>query len=300
MVTHHPHPHPLLATLLAIARLLRWDKPAGRLILMIPALWALFLASAGTPPPLLLGVIVLGSLATSAAGCTVNDLWDRDIDPQVERTRDRPLASRALSVKMGIVVAIIAFGCAAGFAFYLNRLSLILCLLAVPVIIGYPLAKRVFPVPQLVLSLAWGFAVLISWTAVTGQLEPATGWLWGAVVCWTLGFDTVYALSDREDDLKIGIKSSAIFFGRYAPLAIALCFAATAGLLAATAITLHLHWSFWLTLGIAIFFWSWQVGQLYQPDLPRSRYGEIFRQNVGIGFLLLVGEIAGSLLKLAS
>ncbi len=284
------------ATLLAIVRLLRWDKPAGRLILAIPALWALFLATAGTPPPLLLGIIILGSFATSAAGCVANDLWDRNIDPQVERTQTRPLAARTLSIATGLVVAAIAFACAAGLALFLNRLSLLLCLLAVPVIIGYPLAKRVFPVPQLVLSIAWGFAVLISWTAAVGQLEPATWWLWGAVVCWTLGFDTVYALADRDDDRKIGINSSALFFGRFAPLAVGVFFAATAGLLAAEAVVLDLHWSFWPAWGVAIALWGWQTWQLHQPDLPRSRYGQIFSQNVAIGFVLLAGDIAGSLL----
>src|ERR687886_511486 len=98
-------PEPIWYTIL---RLLRWDKPAGRLILMIPALWAVFLAGGGKPPILLVGVIVLGTLATSAAGCVINDLWDRDIDPEVERTRSRPLASRALSVKVGAVVAVVA------------------------------------------------------------------------------------------------------------------------------------------------------------------------------------------------
>jgi len=287
---------PPTATFLTILRLLRWDKPAGRLILMIPALWALFLAAKGTPPPLLLGAVVLGSLATSAAGCVVNDLWDRDIDPQVARTRDRPLASRALSVKTGLVVAAIAFTCAAILALYLNRLSLLLCILAVPVIIAYPLAKRVFPVPQLVLSLAWGFAVLISWAAATGELSAATWWLWGAVVCWTLGFDTVYALADRDDDAQLGINSSALFFGHYTPVAVGICFAAAAGLLAVTALALHLHWSFWPAWGLAIALWGWQTWLLYQPELPRERYGALFRQNVGIGFALLAGEIAGSLL----
>ncbi|MGL4879633.1 MAG: 4-hydroxybenzoate solanesyltransferase, partial [Waterburya sp.] len=196
-----------------VFRLLRWDKPAGRLILMLPALWAVFLAAKGTPPIPLVGVIILGTLATSAAGCVVNDLWDKDIDPQVARTKSRPLASRALSVKVGIVIFAIALLCAAILAFYLNRLSFILCVLAVPVIVLYPLAKRVFPLPQLVLSIAWGFAVLISWTAVTAKIEPATWLLWGATVAWTLGFDTGYALADREDDLKVGINSSAIFFG---------------------------------------------------------------------------------------
>lgn len=183
-----------------VIRLLRWDKPAGRLILMIPALWAVVLAAEGTPPLPLIGVIILGTLATSAAGCVANDLWDRNIDNQVERTQSRPLASRALSIKTGIVVGLVALLCAAGLASYLNRFSFALCVAAVPVILLYPAAKRVFPVPQLVLSLAWGFAVLISWSAVEGGLTASTWWLWGATVLWTLGFDTIYALSDREDD----------------------------------------------------------------------------------------------------
>ncbi|NEP58655.1 MAG: UbiA family prenyltransferase, partial [Symploca sp. SIO2G7] len=105
---------------LTILRLLRWNKPAGRLILMVPALWAVFLAAAGEPPLPLVGVIILGSLVTSAAGCVINDLWDRNIDPQVARTRDRPLASRALSIQVGIVVALVAMGCAGVLALYLN------------------------------------------------------------------------------------------------------------------------------------------------------------------------------------
>ena len=155
------------ATWQKVIRLLRWDKPAGRLILMIPALWAVVLAAEGTPSLPLVGVIVLGTLATSAAGCVVNDLWDKDIDPQVARTKTRPLASRALSVKVGIIIFLISLVCAAILAFYLKPISFIFCVAAVPFIVFYPLAKRVFPVPQLVLSLAWGFAVLISWTAVT-------------------------------------------------------------------------------------------------------------------------------------
>ena len=215
-----------------IIRLLRWDKPAGRLILMIPALWAVFLAAKGTPPIPLVGVMILGTLATSAAGCVINDLWDKDIDPQVDRTKTRPLASRALSVKVGIGIFAIAILCAAVLAFYLNPLSFWLCVAAVPLIIGYPLAKRVFPVPQLVLSLCWGFAVLISWSAVTANISTPTWLLWGATVAWTLGFDTVYAMSDREDDLKVGINSSAIFFGNYAAEAVGFFYLVTAILMA--------------------------------------------------------------------
>ncbi|MEA5507265.1 4-hydroxybenzoate solanesyltransferase [Halotia wernerae UHCC 0503] len=279
---------------LVIVRLLRWHKPEGRLILMIPALWAVFLAASGKPPLPLVGVIILGTLATSAAGCVVNDLWDRDIDPQVERTRDRPLASRKLSIKVGIVVAIVAMACAAGLAFYLNPLSFWLCMAAVPVILLYPGAKRVFPVPQLVLSIAWGFGVLISWSAVTQNLSPATWLLWGATVLWTLGFDTVYAMSDREDDQRIGVNSSALFFGDYASVVIGIFFAGTIILLAWLGISIHLKLAFWMSLVIGTISWFWQFLQLRKPDLPNPAYGIMFRQNVWIGFILLAGMIIGS------
>lgn len=278
-----------------IIRLLRWDKPAGRLILMIPALWAVFLAARGTPPPLLVGVIIVGSLATSAAGCVVNDLWDRDIDPYVERTRDRPLASRALSVQVGLVVALIAFGCAWGLALYLNPLSFWLCVAAVPIIVLYPLAKRVFPVPQLVMAIAWGFAVLIGWSAVTAHLEPTTWMLWGATLLWALGFDTVYAMADREDDQRIGVHSSARFFGQYAAYAVGACFAGAALLFTWLGSSMGLHAPFWLALAISSCFWTWQSWQLQQRHLPPTTYGQVFRQNVGIGFLLLAGLIIGCL-----
>ncbi len=279
---------------LTIIRLLRWDKPEGRLILMIPALWAVFLAARGTPPLPLVGIIILGTLATSAAGCVVNDLWDRDIDPQVTRTRDRPLANRALSVKVGIVVAMVALGCAGVLALYLNPLSFWLCVAAVPVIVLYPLAKRVFAIPQLVLSIAWGFAVLISWSAVT-NLEAATWLLWGATVFWTLGFDTVYAMSDREDDQRLGINSSALFFGVYAFVAVGIFYTCTVFLMGWLGIVMHLHLSFWIALSLAVLSWMWQYTQLRNQELPSAAYAEIFRQNVWIGFLLLAGIISGIL-----
>ena len=279
---------------LVIIRLLRWNKPEGRLILMIPALWAVFLAAAGKPPLPLVGVIIIGSIATSAAGCVVNDLWDRDIDPQVQRTRDRPLASRTLSVKIGIVVGLVSLACAAVMAFYLNPLSFWLSVAAVPVIVLYPGAKRVFPVPQLVLSLAWGFAVLISWSAVTANITAPTWLLWGATVLWTLGFDTIYAMSDRIDDKRIGINSSAIFFGKYTPTAIAIFLMGTVILLAGVGVLVHLKTAFWISLILATIAWIWQIIRLQQPEIPHPAYGEMFRQNVWIGFLILTGMIIGS------
>ncbi|MBE9161289.1 4-hydroxybenzoate solanesyltransferase [Tychonema sp. LEGE 06208] len=286
---------PTESKLLTIIRLLRWDKPAGRLILMIPALWAVFLAAQGKPPVALVGAIVLGTLATSAAGCAINDLWDRDIDPEVERTRSRPLASRALTVQTGIGVALISLASAAILAFYLNPLSFWLCVAAVPVIICYPLAKRFFPVPQLVLSIAWGFAVLISWSAAVNQLEIATWLLWGAVVFWTMGFDTVYAMSDREDDLRLGVNSSAIFFGDHAANAVGFFFVGTVGLLAAMGINLQLHIGFWIAICAAAILWVLQYNQLRKTDIPNPVYGQIFRQNVWVGFVILAGMIVGDI-----
>ena len=273
---------------------------------MVPALWAVVLATLSAnladtttgrfPEWPLLGVIVLGTLATSAGGCVVNDLWDRDIDPKVERTKNRPLASKALSVKVGIGVALIALLCAYGLSLYLNPLSFWLCVAAVPVIVLYPLAKRVFPIPQLVLSIAWGFAVLISWSAVTASITFSTWLLWAATVLWTLGFDTVYAIPDREFDRQLGINSSALFFGARAPQAIGLFFLGTALMLVWLGIALPLGLFYWLSVLLAALFWAKQYRQLTHRIASPKVYGNIFRQNVTIGFILLAGMLLSSII----
>ncbi len=277
---------------LRIIYLLRWHKPAGRLILMIPALWALVLAcrqEAIAPPLDLTIVILLGSLATSAMGCVINDLWDREIDSQVERTRNRPLANKSLSLVVGAVVLVIASGCALGLASYLNPLSFALCVAAVPVIGVYPLCKRFFALPQLVLSLAWGFAVLIPWTAVAQGLDYPAWLLWGATLAWTMAFDTIYALSDREDDRKLGINSSAIFFGDYAPIAIGGFYALTVLLLGLLGLEMKLGATFFYGLGAATIGWGWHWHQLRTPPNLPPIYPQLFNQNVIFGFILLLG-----------
>ena len=290
------------ATLTAIVQLLRWDKPAGRLILVVPALWGAFLAARGTPPPSAIAVMVLGALSTSAAGCIANDLWDRNLDPLVERTKNRPLASRKLSISVAIVVGIVATFCAFILATFLNPLTFALCVAAVPVIALYPGAKRIFPVPQLVLAIAWGFAVLISWTAIAGKSsdvpiwEAGTWFLWGATVLWTLGFDTVYAMSDREDDERVGIQSSARFFGPRTATAVGLFFLGTVVFLICVGLSLSLHWAYYVSLAIAALVWLWQTKKLHQAQPPKVLFPQIFRQNVAIGFWLLAGMIAGTLL----
>lgn len=287
-------PPSVSSTVGAILRLLRWDKPTGRLILMIPALWSVFLAAAGQPPWPLVGVIVLGTLATSAVGCVANDLWDRNIDPQVQRTKKRPLAARDLSVRVAFGVLAMSLLCAYGLSLYLNRLSFWLCVLAVPFIVLYPAAKRVFPVPQLVLSLAWGFAVLIPWAAVTDTLALPAWVLWLAVVVWTLGFDTVYAIPDREDDHRLGVNSAALFFGNYTPQVVGLCFLTTWLLLVWLGLLLLLVWPYWISLAIALTLWLRQSFLLSRYNPPPKLCGQIFQQNVQLGFIVLLGMIFGS------
>jgi 4-hydroxybenzoate polyprenyltransferase len=278
----------------AIYRLLRWDKPAGRLILMIPALWGVFLAAGGAPPMALVTIMVIGTFATSAAGCVINDLWDRNIDPLVERTRKRPLASRELTVPVAIVTCLVGLACAWGLTFFLNTFTFWLCVAAVPVIALYPGAKRIFPVPQLVLSIAWGFAALIAWSAVRGTLDPQAGLLWGATVLWTLGFDTAYALSDKEDDLKIGVKSSAIFFGRFAAEAVGLFFLGTAILMTILAYQMNLGAGLYAAIFVSGVLWFREYRQLKIGKEP-SRFMQIFNENVTIGFILLAGMIGGTI-----
>lgn len=281
-------------TWIEIVRLLRWNKPEGRLILMIPALWAVILASRGYPPTVLVLVIIAGTIATSAAGCVANDLWDRNIDPQVARTRTRPLAARTLTLQVGLIVTAVGFLCAFGLSLFLTPLSFGLCVAAVPVIVLYPGAKRVFPVPQLVLSIAWGFAVLISWSAVTGTLTQGTWLLWGATVLWTLGFDTIYAMPDRPDDKRLGIHSSALFFGKYVEGAIAVFLTGTVVLLVALGLALYLHWGYWISLGMSALLWIREILILRRSaHLPNTIYGKLFRENVWIGFILLAGMVLG-------
>jgi 4-hydroxybenzoate polyprenyltransferase len=273
-----------------IVRLLRWHKPAGRLILMLPALWATVAAAKiqhQLPPIDLLGVVILGSLATSAAGCVVNDLWDRDIDPQVDRTKNRPLADRSLSIQVGI--------CAFLLSTYLSPLSFGLCFAAVPVIAIYPACKRFFPVPQLVLSIAWGFAVLIPWSAVTGGLDRYAWELWTAVIAWTMGFDTIYAMSDREDDLKVGVKSSALFFGKYVTFAIAIFFAIALGCLIWLGWEIQLGYAHYFACLITGVIWIWQCNRLSQTEILSEFYQKAFSQNVWIGFIILAGMLPSTL-----
>ena len=288
--------------------LLRWHKPSGRLILLIPAGWSLWLLPVAPPPAVLVGLVVLGGLAVSGAGCVANDLWDRRIDPRVERTRTRPIADGRIGVAEALVVLGLALAAALLVVLALpaegRGLSLVLALTALPPVLLYPSAKRWFAFPQVVLALCWGFAVLIPWAAATGRL--AGGWplllAWLATFCWTFGFDTVYAMSDRDDDRRVGVRSSALTLGVQAPAVIGACYAITVAALAMAAGIVGVHGAFWLPWALACYGMGREVRRLQRAETSERRggaatsrgfYGQQFAAQVRLGGLLLLALVLG-------
>ena len=290
--------------------LLRWHKPSGRLILLIPAGWSLWLTPAVPPSTPLLLWLLVGALAVSGAGCIANDLWDRRIDPQVSRTASRPLAAGRIGVPAAVGLLLLCLLLALVVVLALPPPSRGLCLaLAVatlPPVLLYPAAKRWFGYPQAVLALCWGFAVLIPWAAVTGSL--AGGWplalCWLATVVWTFGFDTVYAMADRTDDRRLGVRSSALSLGSAAVPAVGLCYGLAWSALALAALSRPLHWPFWplwLLAGVGlareVLLLQRSEQRSEQGRLPGTNgaafYGRQFGHQVQLGALLLLALIVG-------
>ncbi|HUA88400.1 MAG TPA: 4-hydroxybenzoate octaprenyltransferase [Steroidobacteraceae bacterium] len=195
------------------ARLMRLDKPIGTWLLLWPALWALWIAGGGRPEPKVLIVFALGVFVMRAAGCVINDFADRNIDPFIRRTRDRPLAARHVSPLEALVLFALLNLVALWLVTRLDPFTVKLAVIGAALTVSYPFLKRFFPLPQLYLGISFGgFSVLMAFAAQTGAL-PRVAWvLYIAAVMWCALYDTVYAMVDREDDLKIGIKSSAILF----------------------------------------------------------------------------------------
>jgi len=195
--------------------LARFDKPIGILILLWPALWALWVASAGKPDILVLTVICLGVVLMRAAGCVINDYADRDFDPHVQRTRQRPIAAGKVAPKEALVVFIVLCLCAFGLVLLLNNYTILLSFVAAFLAASYPFMKRYTQLPQAYLGIAFGWAVPMAFSAQNNSIPPVAWVMYLAVVLWALVYDTMYAMVDKDDDLKIGIKSTAILFGAY-------------------------------------------------------------------------------------
>ncbi|MCX7068835.1 MAG: 4-hydroxybenzoate octaprenyltransferase [Methylococcales bacterium] len=195
--------------------LARFDRPIGILILLWPALWALWVASNGKPDILVLTVICLGVIIMRAAGCVINDYADRDFDPHVERTKQRPIAAGNVSPKEALVFFLVLIACAFALVLLLNIYTILLSFVGAFLAASYPFMKRYTQLPQAYLGIAFGWAVPMSFSAQINAI-PMVAWLmYIAVILWALVYDTMYAMVDKDDDLKIGVKSTAILFGDY-------------------------------------------------------------------------------------
>ena len=277
-------------------KLMRLDKPIGTLLLLWPTLWALWLSAAGRPDWVWVWVFALGTLLMRSAGCVINDYADKDFDPHVERTRERPLAARRVSPREALLLA-------AG----LTLVSLLLILpLATPLLLAlavvaaflaasYPFTKRFFAIPQAYLGIAFGFGIPMAYAAQLERVPPDAWVLLLANVFWAVAYDTEYAMVDRPDDLKIGIKTSAITFGRFDVLAVMLCYAAAFALIAWVGLGAGLGWPFLAGMLVAVALAG------YHYTLIRERQGpgcfKAFRHNNWVGAAIFAGIALDYLLR---
>jgi len=277
------------------ASLTRLDKPVGTLLLLWPTLTALWVAAGGAPNAILLTVFVAGTFLMRSAGCAVNDAADARYDAHVKRTADRVVARGLVSRREAMAVAL-ALACAAALLLpLLNAAALRLAFIAVAIAATYPLAKRVFPVPQLYLGVAFSFGIPMAFAAVLGTV-PRIGWLLMlANAFWVMAYDTEYAMVDRDDDLRLGIRSSAIFFGRFDVAAVLACYAAFLSLLVYIGVQMQASWPFYAGCAIAAALVPSHLAWIR----ARSRDGclRAFRHNNWVGLAVFAGTVADFALR---
>lgn len=273
----------------AYSRLMRIDKPIGTLLLMWPTLWALWLADMAIPPLPVLLVFVAGVFVMRAAGCVINDFADRKVDGHVERTKHRPLASGAVSAREAKLLfaglALVAFA----LVLTMNLMTILLSVVGLALAWVYPFMKRYTHLPQVVLGAAFGWAIPMAWAAVSESL-PLVCWLvFFANICWTVAYDTQYAMVDRDDDLKIGVKSTAILFGRFDKLIIGLLQLATLLLMAWVGMLLQLNVAFYGTLMLAAGLFIYQQTLIARRERPTCF--KAFLNNNYVGLVLFLGVL---------
>jgi len=276
-------------------RLARLDKPVGWLLLLWPTLWALWIASDGHPRPSVVVIFVLGVITMRAAGCVINDIFDRDLDPLVERTRTRPLASGAVTAREALVIFIVLMILALLLVLLLNRQTLLLAVAGAAIAASYPLAKRFTHLPQVYLGVAFSWGIPMAFTAQDSPLMPLAWWLLATNLLWTVAYDTMYAMADRPDDLKAGIKSTAILFGRYELAINAFLQAAALGNLALIGYHLDLGAMFYAGLAAAA------LTAVYQyrlcRDRDRANCFKAFLNNIWFGGFVFAGIWLAYLLR---
>lgn len=267
--------------------LARIDKPTGTLLLLFPTYWALWLASRGSLSVFYFFLFTIGTFSMRSAGCIINDMSDSDIDKYVERTKDRPITAGRISKKQALLA--FALFCFIGFVclFPLNWLSWKLSLVALFLACTYPVMKRFFPIPQLYLGFAFSFGIIMAYAALLNTV-PKVGWLiYLATVFWVVGYDTVYAISDKPDDLKLSVKSSAITFGRYDVAAVMICYALFLILMVVVGYLYTLKIYYWLSLGVVLLLMIRQYPRIRNHD--RLACYQAFLQNKWFGLLIWFG-----------
>jgi 4-hydroxybenzoate polyprenyltransferase len=275
-----------------ISRLIRLPNQTGTWLLLLPTLWALVLSARGFPPWRLLVIFMLGSFLMRSAGVVVNDLADRSFDRRVARTRHRPLASGALTSQHALLVLTVLLVFAAILVFQLNHLTRILSPIALALAALYPFAKRVVHLPQAILGIAFGWGTIMAWTASRGAIDTTACILFAATICWAIGYDTIYALQDIEDDRRIGVKSSALYFGSSTWLAVASALALMLALLGIAGGMMGIGWIYYGVLGIVGIWCAKQVKEIRTPVVP-ARAFELFHQHAWIGTAILIGLLGG-------
>ena len=277
-------------------RLMRLDKPIGILLLLWPTLWALWLSAYGRPDWRVVWIFVLGTVLMRSAGCVINDLADRHIDPHVARTKDRPLAAGKVSKKEAVMLFLLLSLCAFCLILPLQNLKVIgLSVVALFLAATYPLTKRFFAIPQAYLGIAFGFGIPMDYAAHLDTVPRVAWCLLLANVFWAIAYDTEYAMFDREDDLKIGIKTSAITFGRFDIAAVMLCYALTLGLLVWVGSVLHLGRYYHIGLGVAGALAVYHFLLIRQRD--PARCFKAFMHNNWLGASIFAGIVLDYLLR---
>lgn len=279
-------------------QLIRFDRPIGTYLLLWPVFWALWIASEGWPDLKLLIIFALGTFLMRSAGCAINDFADRKIDGHVERTKNRPLATGKITAKEALGVFAVLVLAAFLLVLQLNTLTLLLSIVAVLLAATYPFMKRFHHLPQVHLGAAFAWSIPMAFAAVTGETPPLVAWvLFVATLLWTTAYDTMYAMSDRDDDVKIGVKSSAILFGQYDRLIIGALQLATLGLLAWVGFLAERGWLFGLGLLAAAGLMVYQQYLIRSRDRRQSL--QAFLNNNWVGIVVFVGlalDYAGNML----
>jgi 4-hydroxybenzoate polyprenyltransferase len=271
-------------------RLMRLDKPIGTLLLLWPTLWAVWIAASGRPHWVTVWIFALGTLLMRSAGCVVNDVWDARFDAQVKRTRDRPVATGEVTRREALAVAGVLALAAFGLVLVFNVFTIVLAVVALLLAVTYPLTKRFFVLPQAYLGIAFGFGIPMAFAAQTDALPATAWWLLAANVLWAIAYDTEYAMVDRDDDVRIGIRTSAILFGRHDVAAVMACYAGTLAILAWVGMYEKLRWPYYAGLAVA----AGMMASHYTLIRDRTREGcfKAFLHNNWVGAAVFAGIVA--------